>query len=121
MYCSNICLHHHSITKLQSLQDRAEKIIFGTNTHNKFNKIGNEFKKRNAIEVYKCINGLNPTIFSNFFTLNNHIHHTRGNRTSLKLPKVKTESGRRSFKFQAALNFNELPLEIRTQTNAFTI
>ena len=34
--------------------------------------------------------------------------YTRGNNSLLKLPKVKTESGRSMFSFQGALIFNTL-------------
>jgi hypothetical protein len=47
------------------------------------------------------------------FVKNNHGHHTRNNHNSVKLLKVRTEFGRKSFNFMAAGNYNELPLSAR--------
>ena len=38
-----------------------------------------------------------------------HKRETRGNNSKLRLPKVKTEFGRKMFSFQGALIFNKLP------------
>ena len=44
-----------------------------------------------------------------------HAKDTRGNGSQLKLPKVKTEAGRKTCAFQGALIFNGLPASIRDE------
>ena len=41
-----------------------------------------------------------------------HGKDTRGNGSRLVLPKVKTESGRKTFAFQGAMIFNGLPTNL---------
>ena len=77
----------------------------------------NERKIRCAVDVFRCLNNTSPGNFENYFTRLNHSLHTRGNKSSIKLPKVRTESGRKSFSFQGGLVFNELPREIRNETS----
>ena len=46
--------------------------------------------------------------------------HTREKQEEimkLRLPKVKTESGRKMFSFQGALIFNKLPEDLRNETS----
>jgi hypothetical protein len=43
----------------------------------------------------------NIYIYENTFEKNNHIDHLRNSRVSLKLLKVRTEFGRKSFNFMA--------------------
>ena len=44
-----------------------------------------------------------------------HGKETRGNRSRLVLPKVKTEAGRKTFAFQGALIFNGLPTDLMNE------
>ena len=50
--------------------------------------------------------------FSNHFTLMNN--HTRNNGSLLRLPPVKLEAAKKSFKYMGAKLWNELPLDIRS-------
>ncbi len=97
----------------QQIQDRTANIVYGTNlTPNRWCSIRNVRKLHCAQEVFKCLNGLNG-IFSKF----SHQKETRGNNSKLRLPKVKTESGRKMFSFQGALVFNELPEDLTNETS----
>ena len=44
-----------------------------------------------------------------------HQRETRGNHLKLRLPRVKTESGRKMFSFQGALIFNKLPEDLSNE------
>ena len=114
-YCSNIFLYNNQV-RFQRIQDRAQCIVYGRK-HQAWRSIVNERKIRCAVDVFRCLNNTSPGNFENYFTRLNHSLHTRGNKSSIKLPKVRTESGRKSFSFQGGLVFNELPREIRNETS----
>ena len=52
-----------------------------------------------AVEVFKCLNGLAPPDFMEYFQRVKHCKSTRGNEHSLLLPRVKSEAGRKTFAF----------------------
>ena len=45
--------------------------------------------KRCAIEVFKCLNGLAPKVFENHCKRFNHEKETRGNKSSLVVPRIR--------------------------------
>jgi len=49
---------------------------------------------RTVIEVFICQNGEAPRIFNEYFKIIQHKKDTRGNNSSLLLPKARTEAGR---------------------------
>ena len=57
---------------------------------------------------------MNCDNFHDYFSVQKHSYHTRGNNTLLKLPKVKLEFERKGFYFFGAKIYNELPNEIRS-------
>ena len=65
-----------------------------------------------ALEVLKCINGIAPKAFENYFKRHNHKVNTRKNNKSAIVPKVRTETGRKTFSFQI---FNNLPHSLQTE------
>ena len=77
----------------------------------------NEMNFRCVVDVFKCLNGLAPENFNNYFTRTNHCKATRGNNSLIVLPKVHTESGRKSFMYQGALLFNQLKNSVRDETS----
>ena len=46
-----------------------------------------------AIEVFKCLNGLAPPDFMEYFQRIKHYKETRGNEHSLLLPKANLKQG----------------------------
>ena len=66
-------------------------------------------------EVFKCLNGLAPKVFSDTFEIISHQKETRGSNSKLRFPKVKSESGRKMFSFQGALVFNDLPRKTKKE------
>ena len=96
--------------KLSSLERRAKDIIGG---NRKVCSIETRKKTRISKMVKRCINGDVCSNFKDYFVINSHELNTRNKNNLLKLPKVKLEFGRKSFKFQGAKVFNELPLSLR--------
>ena len=114
-YCSNIFLGR-LYCKLQLLQDQAIRIIQGSRSSKcKLRPIKDEFDMRSVIEMFKCINNLNCSLFENYFKKQEHQKNTRGNGSLIKLHSVRTEMGRKTFKFFGALNFNKLPHQTRVE------
>ncbi|CAB4037008.1 Hypothetical predicted protein [Paramuricea clavata] len=119
-YCGNLFLgiSNSTANRFQQIQDRAINIVYGTNvTPNRWCSIRNVRKLHCVQEVFKCLNGLVPNQFNGIFNKFSHQKETRGNNSKLRLPKVKTETGRKMFSFQGALVFNELPEDLRNETS----
>ena len=53
----------------------------------------------------------------NRFQYISHNINTRGNKSLLMLPKVKTEAGRKTFQFYDAQIFNNLKKELREENS----
>ena len=116
LYCYPVylCVGESAKKKLQSIQDRANKIIAPTkNTTLKMDTLDRIRKKRVSIDVFKSLNDSCPPPLRNIFY---HGKDTRGNGSRLILPKVKTEAGRKTFAFQGTLIFNGLPTDIRNES-----
>ena len=56
-----------------------------------------------------------PKAFENYFTRHNHKANTRRNDKSVVIPKVRTETDRKTFSFQGAKIFNNLPNSLQTE------
>ena len=55
--------------------------------------------------------------FNDYFAINYHVKNTRNRNKLLKLPWVKLEFAKRSFKYMGAILYNDLPRNIRTCEN----
>jgi hypothetical protein len=67
------------------------------------------------IDVHKSIQCVSPPEYHTYFKVLEHGKNTRGDGCSLVVPRVKTEAGRKTFKFQGSLLFNKLPKELKTE------
>ena len=68
--------------------------------------------------MFKCVKNIKlPLNFIEYFSHVTHGKNTRGNNNLLRVPKVRTENGRKSFKFQGVVCFNELPSHIRGEVS----
>ena len=109
--------------KIEKIHERAIRFIYNDYT-NEFSTILNEngesslYLKRvrtMAHEIYKSLNGLNPTYMKEL--LKNR-EKTMRRPLDLYIPRVKQITyGERSFKFEAPSLWNSLPLEIRGAEN----
>ena len=114
LYCSilYLSLSDHHLNRLEAVQSKALSVINGNNSHVTFRSISSCIKQGAMLEVFKCVNGHAPSQFEDYFEILNHCFDTRGNNNSLRLPKIRTETGKRSFKYQGASIFNELLSEL---------
>ena len=71
-------------------------------------KFNNSKKRRVCVDVFKSLNNIGPESQLKKFGKFDHGKNTWGNNSLLKLPNVKTESGRSMFSFQGVLIFNTL-------------
>jgi len=116
LYCFTIALSlpRHREDKLQALQNRASAICFKNGTCN-WTKLSILKDQRAAMEVYKALNGLSPDCFNEMFEKMDHTRFTRGNNSSIRIKRVRTEFGRKSFSHQGSLIFNKLSSEQRNE------
>ena len=72
----------------------------------------------NRVSIDELFNSLNdscPPPLRSMFECFDHGKDTRGNGSRLRLLKVKTEAGRKTFTFKGALTFNGLPTDLRNE------
>ena len=65
-----------------------------------------------GVMAYKAINNLTPVYLSQMFTLTQQIHQYQTRQSTNKdiyMPNIKTEYGRRSYKYWATIEWNMLP------------
>ena len=108
-------------TKLEKLQERALRLVFcdKTATYDDLLKRGNflslkAFRTRClAVEVYKCVHGLNPTYLNYLFTEPLANYNFR-DKCRLHQPQFHTYTyGFRSFKHSGSKLWNSLPRAIK--------
>ena len=105
--------------KFDSVQRRAEKVIYGLRETNRSEliSINNHRNIKVVIQMLKCWQGASILAIRAYADTIDHQHETRSNRSLLRLPLVKTETARRSLYFQATYCFNELPRDMRSITS----
>ena len=116
--CSNVYVGMPQSKKqrFEEFNDRAMHIINGKRKSEvKFPRVSHLRNRQCALEVFKCLNGVAPKAFENYFTRHNHKVNTRKNNRSVIIPKVRTETGRKTFSFQRAKIFNSLPNSLQTK------
>ena len=93
--------------KLNSLQDRAKRLI-GSTSAKSWIDIASQRNRFVAIDVFKSLHQLGNLTPYKYNWINHNIN-TRGNKSLLCLPKVKTEMFRKSVHYQGTTIFNKLP------------
>ena len=76
-----------------------------------------------CLTVFKTLDNLAPSYLQDLVTPFNTVHNfnTRGSGDNmLQLPKVSSESGRRTFKFLAASDWNSLDRSIRNSSSLYS-
>ena len=63
--------------------------------------------------TFKCLKGSPPVFFKDYFKVFKTIYSTRGSGNNLLLPKVKTETARKSFDFNGSKLFNSIASEVK--------
>ena len=102
------------IDKLQSLQDQAVRVI-GTYSLSNLQSIESQYNKRIVLDVYKSLHNIGPNISHQSYSFISHEIETRGNNSLLRLPKVRTEVGKKVSSYRGAIVFNKLNLDMRNE------
>ena len=92
LYCSSIYLKLSTINqeKFERIQIRASKVINSQQSSVRLPSV-NEIRNRSCVlEVFKCLNGLAPKAFQDYFKRVSHTKCTRANNMNIALPKIKT-------------------------------
>jgi hypothetical protein len=67
--------------------------------------------------MFKCLNGLAPRCYDGYFQKLSHGKGTGGDNNKLILPKVRTETARKLFASQEAVQYNKLPDSLTKETS----
>jgi hypothetical protein len=103
--------------KIVSFEKRADAIIFrNPHIHNKKKlSIRNLQKRRVCVQVFNCINGNVCVNLKNYFEVMSN--NTRNANKLIRLPRMRLESSKKSFKFTGAKEYNKLPIKVRNATS----
>ena len=118
LYCSTPILKISDTMdkKFENLQTRAIKIINRRpecDQECRFMSVSNQKKYKADLLMFKCLQGTTVENFASYGERISHNYGTRGNKATLRVPRVRTEAAKKSFWFQGPSCFNELPIEIR--------
>ena len=117
LYCNTIYLKLSTTNqeKFERIQNRALKVINGQRSSVKLPSV-NETRNRSCVhKVFKCLNGIAPKAFQDYFKRVAHAKCTRANNMNVALPKIRTEYGKKTFAYQGAILFNKLPSDLKTE------
>ena len=100
MYCSTLYfgLSSTQLDKFEKVNERPIQII-NTGNPPTIERVKMTLQRNAAIDVFKCVHKLNPINlrhFNNHFIKMIHTHNTRGNDSTLHLPRIKNEARKRS-------------------------
>ena len=113
-YCGTLGLSFPDYRKemIKNIERRGFKVI-GNSSFNP-PSVNNLIKRKSCLFVFDCLQNNVRTPFKNYFERLVHSKATRNNGISVKLPKVRLEFGKKSFYYQGAKTFNNLPAELRS-------
>ena len=119
LYCYSLQLSvpQGVITKLQRIHDRAARLINPRTMTMLWDSIEKTRNTRVAIDVFKSLHNLLPKGLNNYFKIHHHKINTRGNGSYVIRPKMRTETGKKSFAYQGACMYNRLDKSIREETS----
>ena len=119
MFCGKVS--NENINKVQRKALRAVYNDYSSNFEQLLNK-GNhlsihEINKRFLlVEVYKCLNNINPVFLSDIFKQKSISHNLRISNL-LILPKPNTVTGQKSFSYRGSMIWNNLPDDLKSCDN----
>ena len=98
------------LMRLESIERRANEIV----GHGKSVSNTDSLIRRKVCQfVRECLDNKVCSNFQGYFEINSHYKGTRNNSILVKLPKVKLEYARKSFRFSGAKIYNDLPKHLR--------
>lgn len=112
--------------KLQKLQNRAARIItsapYSVHTCDVFSDLGwsplaHNRKCQKAIMMHKIINGCAPSYLTEMFEkqFGSTVYNLRSSDKNIQIPKVRTESYKRSFAVSGSMLWNSLPNSLKNE------
>lgn len=113
-YCSIVVmnLNKTDAEKVKRFEKRASEIIHKTREQRKkLIPIESLGKKRLCLQVFDCLSGDVCEDFQSYFEIMKN--NTRNQNKIIRVPSIKLECSRKSFYFNGAKHYNELPLHIR--------
>ena len=128
-YCSSIWSNtsDDNIKKIQLIQNCAARLVSGKA---KYDHISPSLKElgwlpikeylqyRDAVLTHKCINNQAPSYLCEKFTRRNQIHdRTTRNQNELDIPKYRTTTGQRTFKYRGTKIWNTLDEDLKSIEN----
>ena len=113
----NLCFTYKDLSRLNEALKEDLSRLDGRHGRIKFPAIKAIKDKRCVIEVFKCVHGLAPNLFENYFCKQNHTKGTRGNNANLVVPPIRTEAARKTFFYQGTQIYNKLPITLKTETS----
>ena len=119
LFCDSIFIDFspNKKQKLEGIQMRCIKIVNGKRNSVKLPSINHTRNKMCAIEFFKFLNEISPPGYEKHFKRFDHCKGTRGNHHSLLLPRVQSETGRKTFTFWGAKIFNKLSSDMKTESS----
>ena len=113
-YCGALGLSFPESRKemIKNIERRSLQVI-GNDTVN-LPSVNNLIKRKSSQFVFDCLQNNVCSPFKNYFERMLHSKATRNNGLSVKLPKVRLEFGKKSFYYQGAKTFNNLPVDLRS-------
>ena len=101
--------------QIEKIEDRAQLIIGNSET---IPKAETTNKKHLCTFVHKCLHSEGVfKEFKDYFKVGRTNANTRHNGTNIEIPKIKLETARKSTYYQGATIFNELPTNLREETD----
>ena len=117
-YCHPLLLGSDDMVNwFQKIQDRSFKIVYEKKSIDKSISIQSACNRLSILDVWKCLYGTAPKTYKNYFKRIEYNINTQNNKKNIVLPKVKTESGRKSLMFQGAKLFNLLPTDLKEESS----
>ena len=110
-------------------QNRLVRVVLGLTSWDhvgklQFQQLGCPPLEARAIQlqlrvVHNVCNHKSPAYFKNHFTRSRdaHVYHTRASNADLYLPKFKTNMRKCTLKYSGVVNWNKLPLDIKSIDN----
>ena len=114
------------LDKVQILQNKLLKVILEKDRRTPTNELHNTldilqvkdiFLQEISTFVCNYFQGNLPEGFSEYFSIMNHPHDTRGNLNSLVIPLCSTNLGQKTVKFLGSMTWNDLSPELKGISN----
>ena len=116
------------LTRLQKLQNRAARIITGSDYDTPaepligqlgWKTVREWIQNDTSVMMYKSMNNMAPTYLSDLFTCSSQFHSRdlRGSEVNLRPPLMATNTGQRSFYYRGAAVWNSLGKDLKAASS----